>query len=226
MNFPNNPTGAVLQPVQAKQILELARSCGFYILADECYARLIYHGDLFSIASLAGAAEWVLVAGSVSKAYAMTGWRIGYGLGPEPIVRACIRLQSHSITNPNSIAQRAALEALSGPQDCVARMLAEYQRRRDFVIDRLRQMPGMRVHSPAGTFYAFPNVSELLERTGLSSSAEFARRLLEQEHVVVIPGESFGAPGYVRISFATALTELERGLQRLQRFAERCWTGG
>jgi len=226
LNFPNNPTGAVLQPVQAKQILELARSCGFYILADECYARLIYHGDLFSIASLAGAAEWVLVAGSVSKAYAMTGWRIGYGLGPEPIVRACIRLQSHSITNPNSIAQRAALEALSGPQDCVARMLAEYQRRRDFVIDRLRQMPGMRVHSPAGTFYAFPNVSELLERSGLSSSAEFARRLLEQEHVVVIPGESFGAPGYVRISFATALTELERGLQRLQRFAERCWTGG
>jgi len=220
LNSPNNPSGAVLAPEQARQILELAAARGFYILADECYARLVYSGELFSIASLAGAAERVLVAGSVSKAYAMTGWRIGYGLGPEPVIQACIRLQSHSTSNPNSIAQQAALEALRGPQDCVAEMLSHYRRRRDFVIGRLREMPGVRVHLPAGAFYAFPNIGALLGRDSLRTSAEFARRLLEEARVAVVPGEAFGVRDHVRLSFAASLTELERGLDRLQRFIE------
>ncbi len=220
LNSPNNPSGAVLAREEARRILELAVARGFYILADECYGRLVYSGELFSIASLPGGPERVLVAGSVSKAYAMTGWRIGYGLGPEAVIQACIRLQSHATSNPNSIAQQAALEALRGPQDCVTEMLAHYRRRRDFVIGRLSGMPGVRVHLPAGAFYAFPNIGALLGRNGLGTSAEFARRLLEEARVAVVPGEAFGVRDHVRLSFAASMAELERGLDRLHRFIE------
>jgi len=223
LNFPNNPSGAVLDRGQARRILELAAARGFYILADECYGRLVYSQELFSLASLPGATDRLLIAGSLSKAYAMTGWRIGYGLGPEPVIEACIRLQSHSTSNPNSIAQMAAMQALRGPQDCVAAMLAEYRRRRDFVIARLRRMPGISVHLPEGAFYAFPNLGELLGRDGIQTSTQFARRLLAEARVAVVPGEAFGSRQHVRISFATSMGELERGLDRLHKFVERLW---
>lgn len=223
LNSPNNPSGAVLSREESRRLLELAARRSFFILADECYGRLVYDQNLFSFGSLPGAGDRVVIAGSLSKAYAMTGWRIGYGLGPEPIIQACIRLQSHSTSNPNSIAQKAALEALRGPQDCVCQMLAEYRRRRDFVIRRLQQLPGIRVHPPAGAFYAFPNVKALLGRNGLDSSAALTRRLLEEAGVAVVPGEAFGMPGYIRISFATSMSELERGLDRIERFLQQYW---
>ncbi|MGC8793771.1 MAG: pyridoxal phosphate-dependent aminotransferase [Bryobacteraceae bacterium] len=221
LNFPNNPTGALLDPAEAARLVELANGRGFWILADECYASLVYEGRPFSIASLPGASRCVLVAGSVSKAYAMTGWRIGYGLGPEPVIQACIRLQSHSTSNPNSIAQKAALAALQGPQDCISTMLAEYRERRDYTIGRLRKMPGMRVHVPAGAFYAFPDISALVRSGAVASSGEFTERLLEEARVACVPGEAFGAEGHLRISLAASRRELERGLDRMEEFIAR-----
>ncbi|MCS7315086.1 MAG: pyridoxal phosphate-dependent aminotransferase [Bryobacterales bacterium] len=221
VNAPNNPTGALLNAAEAAELVELAASRGFWILSDECYASLVYDGEPFSIASLPGAARSVLVAGSLSKAYAMTGWRIGYGLGPAQVIEGCVRLQSHSTSNPNSIAQRAALEALRGPQDCVTNMREEYRRRRDYVIRRLRDIQGVTVHSPGGAFYAFPGVSALLEEGRWRSSAVLAERLLEEVGVACVPGEAFGAGGHLRISFAASWQALEEGLDRIASFLAR-----
>jgi aspartate aminotransferase len=163
----------------------------------------------------------VLVAGTVSKTYAMTGWRIGYGLAPEPIITAMNKLQSHSTSNPTSIAQKAAIEALRGPQDSVPQMLAEYRKRRDFVVPRLRQIPGFECSMPAGAFYAYPSIRGALDRAGIKMPLEFADRLLKEANVAVVPGEAFGTNDHVRISYATSMGELERGLDRIQKFVEQ-----
>ena len=172
------------------------------------------------MASIPGSKSTVLVAGTVSKTYAMTGWRIGYGLAPEPIIGAMMKLQSHSTSNPTSIAQKAAVEALNGPQDSVPQMLAEYRKRRDFVIPRLRQIPGVECSMPAGAFYAYPNLRGALDRGGIKTPLEFADRLLKEAHVAVVPGEAFGTDDHVRISYATSMKELERGLDRIHKFVE------
>ena len=148
----------------------------------------------------------------------MTGWRVGWALGPEPVVAAIVKLQSQSTSNVTSIAQKAAVEALRGPQDSVAAMLAEYRRRRDFVVSRLREMPGVACTEPQGAFYVFPNVSAALRQDGVRDTLEFAARLLQHEYVSVVPGEAFGAEGHIRISYATSMHELERGLARLDGF--------
>jgi aspartate aminotransferase len=148
----------------------------------------------------------------------MTGWRIGFALAPAPIVDGMGKLQSHSTSNPTSIAQKAAVEALMGPQDSVATMLAEYRKRRDFVVRRLRAIPGVECVEPRGAFYAFPDVGVAMGRNGMAGSAAFAERLLAESHVAVVPGEAFGTDRHVRISYATSMTELERGLERIHRF--------
>ena len=178
----------------------------------------MYDGKPYSIASMAGAKETVLVVGSLSKTYAMTGWRIGYALAPAPIVVAMTKLQSHSTSNPTSICQKAAVEALRGPQESVGTMLAEYRKRRDFVIQRLRAIPGVTCQEPRGAFYAYPNVGVVLGKHGIGSTQQFAERLLAEGHVAVVPGEAFGTDRHVRISYATSMTELERGLDRLHQF--------
>jgi aspartate aminotransferase len=165
-----------------------------------------------------GAKDSVLVAGSLSKTYAMTGWRIGFGLIPEPIAGAVLKLQSHSTSNPTSIAQKAAAEALRGPQESVQTMLAEYRKRRDFVVARLRRIPGVTCAEPKGAFYAYPNIGAALGRNGIGNTLQFAERLLEKSHVAVVPGEAFGTDRHVRISYATSMQELERGLDRIHRF--------
>jgi len=172
------------------------------------------------VASIKGAKSTVLVAGTVSKTYAMTGWRIGYGLAPEPIIGAMMKLQSHSTSNPTSIAQKAAIEALNGPQDSVPQMLAEYRRRRDFVVPRLRQIPGFTCSLPAGAFYAYPNVRGAINRGGMKTPLEFADRLLKDAAVAVVPGEAFGTDDHFRLSYATSMGELERGLDRIHKFVE------
>jgi aspartate aminotransferase len=187
-------------------------------MTDECYSHFLYQGTPFSIASLPGAKETVLVAGTVSKTYAMTGWRIGYALTPPALTGAMLKLQSHSTSNPTSIAQKAAVEALRGPQDSVLTMLAEYRKRRDFVIQRLRQIPGVRCAEPNGAFYAYPNIGVVLGKGGITSSVQLAERLLEKAHVAVVPGEAFGTSRHVRISYATSMKELERGLDRIHKF--------
>jgi aspartate aminotransferase len=190
-------------------------------MTDECYCQFLYDSEPFSIASLPGAKETVLVAGSLSKTYAMTGWRVGFGLMPAAIIGAMTKLQSHSTSNPTSIAQKAAVEALSGPQDSVKAMLAEYRQRRDFVIGRLRAIPGVKCAEPRGAFYAYPNLGVLLGKNGIQDTLHIAERLLAEAKVAVVPGEAFGTQQHVRLSYATSMKELERGLDRIHEFVAK-----
>jgi aspartate aminotransferase len=218
INSPSNPSGAVLDQAEFEKIFRLTSDRGIFLMTDECYCHFLYDSKPFSIASLAGAKDTVLVAGSLSKTYAMTGWRIGFGLVPEPIAGAVLKLQSHSTSNPTSIAQKAAVEALRGPQESVGTMLAEYRKRRDFVVARLRQIPGVTCAEPRGAFYAYPNIGSALGTGGIANTLQFSERLLDKAHVAVVPGEAFGTDRHVRISYATSMHELERGLDRMHQF--------
>ena len=217
INSPSNPSGGVLDRADFERILKMTSERGIWLITDECYHRFVYGDEPYSIASSKGAKETVIVAGSLSKTYAMTGWRIGFGLGPAPIMAAVNKLQSHSTSNPTSIAQKAAVEALQGPQDSVDAMLAEYRRRRDFVVERLRSIPGVKLTMPKGAFYAYPNISCAF-RDGMRTAMEFSEKLLAEAHVAVVPGEAFGTSEHVRISYATSTEELARGLDRIERF--------
>ena len=218
INSPSNPSGAVLDRREFEKILHTCINRGIYLLTDECYCHFLYEGSPFSIASVPGAKDTVLVAGTMSKTYAMTGWRVGFGLTPAPLAGAMLKLQSHSTSNPTSIAQKAAVEALRGPQDSVQTMLAEYRRRREFVIARLRAIPGVRCAEPMGAFYAYPNIATAFGKNGIASTVQFAEKLLAEAHVAVVPGEAFGTDRHVRISYATSMKELERGLDRIHNF--------
>jgi aspartate aminotransferase len=217
INSPGNPSGGVLSREDFERIHRLTADRGIHLMTDECYCRFLYDDEPFSIASLPGAKDNVVVAGSLSKTYSMTGWRIGFALAPKPIIGAMMKLQSHTTSNPTSIAQRAALEALRGPQESVGVMLAEYRKRRDYVIERLRAIPGVRIAEPKGAFYAYPNISVAFGR-GISSAMQFSERLLSEAHVAVVPGEAFGTAEHVRISYATSMKELARGLDRIEKF--------
>jgi aspartate aminotransferase len=221
INSPANPSGAVMDRGEFEKVFRLTSERGIFLMTDECYCKFLYEGEPFSIASMPGAKETVLVAGSLSKTYAMTGWRIGFGLAPTPIITAMNKLQSHSTSNPTSISQKAAVEALRGPQDEVKVMLAEYRRRRDFVVSRLRAIPGVTCAEPRGAFYVYPNISVAFGRNGVNSPLEFSERLLAEGHVAVVPGEAFGTDRHVRISYATSMKELERGLDRMHQFIAR-----
>ena len=216
INSPCNPSGAVMDLGEFEKLFKLTSARGIYLMTDECYSHFLYDSEPFSVAALPGAKEWVLVAGTLSKTYAMTGWRIGYGLVPAPIVTAMTKLQSHSTSNPCSISQKAAVEALSSPQDFVADMLADYRRRRDFVVQSLRQIPGVKCAEPRGAFYA--NLSAVLGKNGLRTSLELSERLLAEAHVAVVPGEAFGVDRHIRISYAASLQNLKRGLDRIHNF--------
>lgn len=218
LNSPSNPSGAVVDRAEFEKIYKLTSERGIYLMTDECYCFFLYDSQPFSIASLPGAKENVLVVGSLSKTYAMTGWRIGFGLMPAPIIGAMTKLQSHSTSNPTSIAQRAAAEALRGPQDSVKTMLAEYRRRRDFVVERLRAIPGVTCADPRGAFYAYPNLGVLIGKPGIQNTVQLCERLLSEAKVAVVPGEAFGTEQHIRLSYATSMKELERGLDRIHQF--------
>jgi aspartate aminotransferase len=217
INSPNNPSGAVLSREEFEKIYWLASKRGVRLMTDECYCRFLYEGEPFSIASMPDAKEHVVVAGSLSKTYAMTGWRIGFALAPKPLIDAMMKLQSHTTSNPTSVSQKAAIEALRGPQDSIDVMLAEYLNRRDYVVGRLRAIPGVRIAEPKGAFYAYPNISVGF-RNGITSALQFSEKLLAEEYVAVVPGEAFGTSEHVRISYATSVNELARGLDRIERF--------
>jgi aspartate aminotransferase len=221
INSPSNPSGAVMTDEEFAKLYYITAKRNIYLLTDECYSHFLYDAKPYSVASIKDSKSTVLVAGTVSKTYAMTGWRIGYGLAPEPIIGAMMKLQSHSTSNPTSIAQKAAIEALKGSQESVPKMLEEYRKRRDFVIPRLRQIPGVTCSMPAGAFYAYPNLRGALDKGGIKTPLEFADRLLKEANVAVVPGEAFGTDHHVRISYATSMKELERGLDRIQKFVEK-----
>lgn len=220
INSPGNPTGALMSEEDARALADASAERGFWILVDLCYEKLIYDGQPHNIpkALTDRARDRVVLTGSVSKAYAMTGWRCGWALGPSAVIQACSALQSHSTSNVNSITQVAAIAALTGPQDCVAEMRAEYKRRRDQVIAWLGEDERLRAPSPAGAFYLFPPVSEFLSPNGLRTSQDVADRLISESHVILTPGEAFDAPGFVRLSYATSLEKLREGVTRLIRF--------
>jgi aspartate aminotransferase len=221
VNSPNNPTGAVIPPDELAKILDVCKRQGVWLLSDECYSHFTY-GDArpFSVASLPGSKDRVIIAGSFSKTFAMTGWRMGYVLAPKPLVDAVAKLQSQSTSNPNSITQYAALEAMRGPMDSVATMLAEYARRRERILAGLRAIPGITCATPQGAFYVFPSIATHLNAK-MPDDVAAAKQLLEREHVAVVPGEPFGAPGHLRISYATSMERIEEGLRRLARFFGR-----
>jgi aspartate aminotransferase len=219
LNSPSNPSGRVLPPADFRRIMELASERGIYVISDECYLRFVYSpGEVFSAASLpADLRARLCIAGSFSKTYAMTGWRVGYALAPVEWTKAMLKVQGHSTSNANSIAQWAAVAALNGPQDSVASMLAEYTARRAWLLDALKQIPGMKCSEPEGAFYAFPDVRGCL-KNGLKTSGDFAQRLLEKEHVVVTDGAGFGTEGFVRISYATSMEQIQEGVRRIKQF--------
>ena len=218
INSPNNPSGSVLPHEEFRKIFSVTSKRDILLMTDECYCQFVYEREPYSIAAEPSAKETVVVAGSLSKTYAMTGWRVGFALAPAPIIGAMMKLQSHSTSNPTSIAQKAAVEAMRGSQESVPEMLAEYRRRRDFVVNRLRQIPGVSIETPKGAFYAYPNISVAFRRGRVKNSLDFSSELLEKAHVAVVPGEAFGTNDHVRISYATSMHELERGLDRLHRF--------
>jgi aspartate aminotransferase len=218
INSPSNPTGAVIPRDEFARILAVCERRGVWLLSDECYSHFTY-GDAkpFSIASIPGSKDHVIIAGSFSKTFAMTGWRLGYALAPQPLVAAMTKLQSQSTSNATSIAQYAGLEAMRGPMDSVAAMLAEYARRRERILAGLRTIPGITCNAPQGAFYVFPNVSAHFN-AATPDDVALAKQLLEREQVAVVPGEPFGAPGYLRISYATSMERIEEGLRRMTRF--------
>ena len=219
LNSPCNPTGAVVEPEELLAIGGLARRRGFTLVYDDTYAQLAFSrprdGGLQALRDLLG--DRLVILGTASKSYCMTGWRIGWVLGPRALVDACAALASHSTQSPATFAQLGAVTALNGPQEFVGELLAEYRRRRDFVHPALLAIPGVSCVEPQGGFYAFPNLSRYLGRE-IPTTLELGRRLLEEKHVAVVPGEGFGAPGYVRISFARPLEELREGTRRIAEF--------
>jgi aspartate aminotransferase len=217
-NSPSNPTGGVIPASELEKILEVCQRHGVWLMTDECYSHFTY-GDQkpYSVASVGESKPGLIVIGSLSKTFAMTGWRIGYALAPQPLIAAMTKLQSQSTSNPTSIAQYAAMAAMTGPMDSVPVMLAEYARRRERIVAGLRAIPGVRCTAPAGAFYVFPNVSACFTREMPSASA-VASQLLEREHVALVPGEGFGAPGFLRLSYATSMDRIAEGLRRMSRF--------
>src|SRR5918994_2604549 len=221
LNSPCNPSGRVVPAPEFERIMLLLADRGIFVISDECYLRFVYPpGEVFSAASLPAELRVRLcIAGSFSKTYAMTGWRVGYALAPAEWTKAMLKVQGHSTSNANSIAQWAGVEALNGPQESVGIMLAEYTRRRAWLLDALGEISGLKCSEPEGAFYAFPNVRGCLNK-GLKSSRDFAQRLLEEQKVVVTDGAGFGAEGYVRISYATSMEQIQEGVKRIKRFAE------
>ena len=218
LNSPANPSGAVMSPEDLTQIVRLAHRRGIYVISDECYVYLNFTGKRFSVGSLRDYKERMLIIGSLSKTYAMTGWRLGYALAPAELVKAMQKLQSQSTSNPTSIVQKAAIAALKGSQECVDTMIAGYIELRDHTVNGLRNIPGIRCTRPEGAFYAYPNVSAFFGRGGVKSASDAAGRLLREAHVVTVPGEGFGTREHVRISYATSRKELDRGLERMRKF--------
>jgi len=222
LNSPCNPSGRVIAPPEFRRIMEVVAERAIYAVSDECYLRFVYPpAQIFSAASLSPELRTRLcIAGSFSKTYAMTGWRMGYSLAAAEWTRAMAKVQSHSTSNPNSIAQHAATEAFNGPQQSVATMLAEYTARRLWLLEALTEVPGFKSNEPEGAFYAFPNVTACL-KGNIKTSAEFVRRLMEDEQTVVTDGSDFGADGYIRISYATSREQLHEGVRRIRSFVEK-----
>jgi len=218
LNTPSNPSGAVVAPEDLEAIVRLAHKHGIYVLLDECYVYLSFTGEIVSGASFTDCKEHIVVLGSLSKTYAMTGWRAGFALGPKAIIAAMSKLQSQSTSNTASMVQRASIAALSGSQECVAEMRADYIKLRDQVLEGFKSIPGLTCTLPQGAFYVYPNVSAFFGRGGIRSAADVAARLLSEAHVVVVPGEAFGTNEHIRLSYAVSHDVVNEGVKRMREY--------
>ncbi|MDI6703971.1 MAG: pyridoxal phosphate-dependent aminotransferase [bacterium] len=227
LNSPSNPTGSVYEPNELEGLARVAVEAGVYIISDEIYEKLIYDGKRhISVASLGKEIkDLTITINGVSKAYSMTGWRIGYAAGPKDVIRAMSSIQSHTTSNPTSISQLAALEAIKGRQECVAEMVKEFNRRRKYIVDRLNKIRGISCITPYGAFYVFPNVESLLSMRfkgeEIKDSFRLSQVLLNEAHIAVVPGSAFGASNYLRLSYATSLEDIENGLDRIEKILEK-----
>lgn len=218
LNTPNNPSGAVMEPEEMRELVRIAHERGIYVICDECYVYLNYAGKPVSAGSFTEYKEHIVIIGSMSKSYAMTGWRSGYALAPPAIMAGMTKLQSQSTSSSNAVTQKAALAAMTGPQDCVAEFRSAYVNLRDQALAGMAQIPGVRCQKPEGAFYVYPNVSAFFGKGGIKSAADVAKRLLHEAHVVTVPGEAFGTTEHIRLSYAVSPKELERGLASMRKF--------
>ncbi len=218
INSPNNPTGSAAPIEEMEKLLDVARRHGVMLMTDECYCHFLYDGRKPFSLGASGEREHLIVVGSLSKTYSMTGWRVGFALGPQKLLSSMLKLQSHSTSNPTSFAQKAAVAAMCGPQDSVRTMRDEFERRRNRIVAGLRAIPGVRCSMPAGAFYVYPNVSAYLKKNGTGDVTALVDQLLEQAHVAMVPGPAFGTEDHLRISYATSQELIDEGLRRLKEF--------
>jgi len=226
INSPSNPTGFIYTGKVLQEIAEIALKNNIYIISDEIYEKLIYDGmSHISIASFSEEIkERTILVNGLSKSHAMTGWRIGYAAGPADVIKAMTNIQSQSTSNPTSIAQKAAVAALKGPQECVEEMRKEFEKRRNYLVKELNNITGISCKMPQGAFYAFPNVKQILgkkaDSVAINSSMDLSIYLLEKAQVALVPGSAFGAEGYIRISYATSMENLSKGVERIRNALE------
>jgi aspartate aminotransferase len=218
LNTPSNPSGAVVSPADLEAIVKLAHARGIYVLLDECYVYLNFTGEIVSGSSFTECKEHVVVLGSLSKTYAMTGWRAGFALGPKQVISAMSKLQSQSTSSAASFVQKASVAALSGSQACVSEMREDYVKLRDRVLAGFETIPGLSCTVPEGAFYVYPNVSAFLGKGGVKTASELAARLLTEAHVVVVPGEAFGTSEHLRLSYAVSGDVIDKGVERMREF--------
>jgi aspartate aminotransferase len=223
INSPSNPTGSCYTKEEIQELSKiLIKNKKVFILSDDIYEHITYDGfEFFTIAQIKALKDRTLTMNGVSKSYSMTGWRIGYGAGPKDIIKAMAKIQSQSTTNPSSISQAAAVEALSGTQDFIKTRSESFKERRDFVVKTLNNIKGLSCLKPNGAFYVFPNCQKLLgKKTKLKTDKDFVEKLLEKAEVAVVQGSAFGLDGYFRISYATSMDNLKKALERIKSFCE------
>jgi aspartate aminotransferase len=221
LNSPSNPTGAAYSYSELEALAEIIVKKNILVISDDIYEKIVY--DDFRFYNIASVGEEIkrltLVVNGVSKTYSMTGWRIGYAAGPEDIVAAVTKIQSQNISNPTSISQKAAVEALMGSQDVVGEMVKEFKKRRDYIVKALNSIPGIRCMNPQGAFYVFPSISSLFgmscDGKKIGSSTDFVEYLLDKVDVAVVPGIAFGNDNHVRLSYATSMENIQKGLERI-----------
>jgi len=218
LNTPSNPSGAVVAPEDLEAIVRLAHKNGIYVLLDECYVYLNFTGEIVSGGSFTDCKEHIVVLGSLSKTYAMTGWRAGFALGPKAIIAAMSKLQSQSTSNTASMVQRASIEALTGSQESVGEFRADYIKLRDQILAGFKTIPGITCTVPQGAFYVYPNVSAFIGKGGVKSATDLAAKLLSEAHVVVVPGEAFGTAEHIRLSYAVSHDVVDEGVKRMREY--------
>ncbi len=218
INTPSNPSGAVMSAADLEGIVRMAHDRGIYLLLDECYVYLTFAGEPVSAGSFTDCKEHMIILGSLSKTYAMTGWRAGFALGPRQIIGAMSKLQSQSTSNTASMVQQASIAAVKGSQACVGEMNTEYKKLRDRVLEGFKTIPGLTCTVPEGAFYVYPNVKAFLGKGGIGTTTALASRLLTEAHVVTVPGEAFGTAEHIRLSYAVAPDVIDKGVERLRAF--------